>query len=84
MAVRKEVEHKHIQWFVIGALVEWNNITETVEEGEILDGFIADGANIVIGYLNGTRRLDGTVHDQICIVAHEAAKVFNVEGLRHG
>lgn len=78
MAVRKEVEHKHIQWFVAGAVHEWNHYSGAALSGDRLQEYIGGTVNVVIGYLQGTRKLDGTCSDLQCTVSLEAEKVFAV------
>lgn len=84
LSLESRIEHKHIQWFVMGAIHEWNEASGANFDDDGLTGYIGSTVNIVIGYLNGTRVLDGKCSDLQCTIAIEAKKIFTVEGLRRG
>lgn len=76
------IEQKHIQWFVWGALAEYDYYTNLGLSAVEFQRFLAETVNVVIGYVNGARALDGKCTDIQCTIALEAAKLFR--GTRNG
>ena len=77
------VEHKHIQWFVIGSVFEWAIATNGLSTIDDINRYAGESVNKVIGYLYGTQKLDSTCSDLQCTIAEEAVKIFKKGGL-HG
>jgi len=67
---------QHIKNFVTGALVENFKATGQVIGDSHFDRYAHESAEVVFGYLNGNKTLDGTCSDFQCTIALEAKKVF--------
>ena len=65
-----------IMWFVAGAmLIHANNTDQKAQDPNFLL-YIYETTEVVLGYVKGTRRLDGSCSDIQCHIALEAKKAF--------
>lgn len=77
------IEHKHVLWFVAGAVHEYCDRTQALAPAEHDKrlSYIDSTVEVTLGYMRGVRDLDGSCSDLQCDVAMEARKVFQPRAL---
>lgn len=70
------LDFKAIEWFVTGAVLEYFEYMNIPSSDERFQNYKNSAIETVIGYLRGSKTLDGSVSDLVCCVAIEAKKVF--------
>ena len=74
----EHIDAKHLAWFIAGAMHEYCDRSGALaaHETRLRQDYINNPVEVTLGYLKGTRDLDGTCSDMQCTVAMEARKVF--------
>jgi len=69
---------KHVHLFVLGCVYEYfKNMGMQADIGTPrFDFYVNHTVNITIGYLEGTRQLDGGCSDLQCSIGHQAAGIW--------
>lgn len=71
-----QVERKHLQWFVHGAVTEWSINSGAKLADADLEAYQFSTMNKVCAYLFNNATIDGSYSDLQAVLALEAAKVF--------